>query len=97
MEQKNVGELLTVSYEDLNKQKNQTILGLVNDLAIKNQQVSQLMEAYSTLDVELTELKNYLQKVHPAEFKKLYESEVEKNGTTENANADTGLAENDNI
>lgn len=97
MEQKNVGELLTVSYEDLNKQKNQTILNLMNDLAVKNQQVSQLMEAYSTLDVELTQLKNYLQKVHPDEFKKLYESEVTENGTTENANADTGLAEDDNI
>ena len=97
MEQKNVGELLTVSYEDLNKQKNQTILGLVNDLAIKNQQVSQLMEAYSTLDVELTELKNYLQKVHPEEYEKLYESEVEKNGTTENANVNVRSAENDNI
>lgn len=94
---KNVGELLAVSYEDLNKQKNQTILGLVNDLAVKNQQVSQLAEGYSTLSVELDELKKYLEKVHPEEYEKLYESEVEKNGTTENANADTGLAENDNI
>ena len=97
MEQKNVGELLTVSYEDLNKQKNQTILNLMNDLAVKNQQVSQLMEAYSTLDVELTELKSYLQKVHPEEFQKLYESEVEEDGTTENANVNVRSAEDGNI
>ena len=97
MEQKNVGELLTVSYEDLNKQKNQTILNLMNDLAVKNQQVSQLAEGYSTLDVELTELKNYLQKVHPEEFKKLYESEAEDDGATKTTSPETRFTEENNL
>ena len=97
MEQKNVGKLLTVSYEDLNTQKNQMILNVMNDLSVKNQQVSQLMEAYSTLDVELTELKNYLQKVHPAEFQKLYESELEDDGATKTTSPEIGFTEENNL
>ena len=94
---KNVGELLTVNAEDLIKQYNQMILDLTKNMTFKSQQVSQLATEYSKVATELDELKKYLEKVHPEEFQKLYESEVKNDGTTENANADTGLAEDGNI
>lgn len=94
---KNVGDLLSVDKDGILKQNNQMILDLNQNLAIRNQQVSQLATAYSELNVEYERVKDWLRINNPDEFKKLYESEVKNDGTTENANADVGLAEDDNI